>query len=144
MDEQKRLEKVVVFSLETAQKMMDEYQTVIPFGVRTFYDKEDIIMKCYQEKYPEDALPALIDHTVEELRELMVTEKLFATVIVTILEDGLDVAIGLQIETPLSAVLFVYPCEKEADKWVLQEPEQMDTLIAPHVFTTVNMTSALL
>ncbi|MBT4837572.1 MAG: hypothetical protein HON94_09535 [Methylococcales bacterium] len=134
MDDQKKLEKLTVFCIETAQKMLDEYQSIIPFGAHAYSDKNDIIMKCHQEKYSKDEWQNLIDHTADELRILVKNENIFATVIVTLLESESEKGVGLQIETAQSAALFVYPCKKEEDKWVIDEPEQLEMLIAANVF----------
>jgi len=45
---------------------------------------------------------------------------------VTELESGDEKAIGLQVETDLSSVLFVYPFRKKNKQWIIDNPIQTD------------------
>lgn len=134
-NEDKTLERMVVFSLEIAQNMLDEYETVIPFGVRAFADSDDIKMQCFQEKQPEADWDELVKKTVDELKKSVDKEDIFATAIVLSVESDDAKGVGLQIDTRQAPALFVYPYVKEDDKWVINEPTQVNMLIAPRVFT---------
>jgi len=135
INEQKTLERIVVFSIEVAQKMLDEYETVIPFGVRAFADSDDVMMKCYQEELPKANWDELIKTTVDELKKSVEEEEIFATAIVLSVESENSTGIGLQIDTRQAPALFVYPYHKKDDKWVIDEPTQAEMLIAPRVFS---------
>jgi len=67
---------------------------------------------------------------VAELKEFVLNEEISATVLVTELESEGEKAIGLQVETDLSQVLFVYPYRKKDDDWVIDEPIQTEQLLA--------------
>ena len=133
-NEEKTLEKLIIFSLEVAQNMLDEYELVIPFGVHALANSEDIKMRCFQEKQPTADWGELIQTTTNELKKTIAQEKIVATAIVLSVEADDQKGIGVQIETPQSPVLFVYPYHKEEDKWVIDEPTQAQMLIAPKVF----------
>ena len=62
-------------------------------------------------------------------------EDIFATAIVLSVESDDAKGVGLQIDTRQAPALFVYPYVKEDDKWVINEPTQVNMLIAPRVFT---------
>ena len=135
-DEQKILEKLVVFSIEVAQNMLDEYDIVIPFGVRAYADSDEIKMQCFQEKHPKSDWEELIKITTDALKKSVAEEDIFATAIVLSVDaDGSDdMGVGLQIDTPQSPAMFVYPYHKKDNKWVIDEPMQVNMLVAPRVF----------
>jgi len=133
-NEQKILERIVVFSMEIAQKMLEEYGTVIPFGVRAFADSDDVAMKCFQEEHPEASWDELIQITIDELKKLVEEENVFATAIVLSVESEDTIGIGLQIDTRQAPALFVYPYQQQDEGWVIEEPSQADMLVAPRVF----------
>lgn len=133
-EDQKKLESLVLFSIQVAQEMLDEYETVIPFGIRAFADSDEIKMQCFQEEHPKANWDELIKTTVDELKKSIVQEKIFATAVVLSVESEDAIGVGLQIDTRKGPALFVYPYHKEEDKWVIDEPTQAEMLIAPRVF----------
>ena len=133
-DEQKKLEQMVIFSIEVAQEMLNEYEAVIPFGVRAFADSDEIKMKCFHEEHPKANWGELIETTVNELKKSIAEEEIFATAVVLSVESEDAIGVGLQIDTRKGPALFVYPYRKEEDKWVIDEPAQAVMLIAPIVF----------
>jgi len=133
-NEQKSLEKVVALSIEVAHKMLDEYETVIPFCVRAFADSDDVMMQCFQEEQPEASWDELVQTTVDRLKQLAEEEELFATAVVLIVESGDGMGIGLQIDTRQAPALFVYPFHKQDEQWIIAEPMQAEILVAPRVF----------
>jgi len=133
-DEQKTLERLVTFSIEVAQNMLNEYETVIPFGVRAFADTDEVKMQCFQEQEPEADWDDLIQKTVSELKQQTADENIFAIAVVLSVESEDLQGIGLQIDTRKGPVLFVYPYQKKAEEWVIEEPIQAEMLIAPRVF----------
>lgn len=130
MNQQKQLEQLVLVCLDTARGMLDEYKLVIPFGIRAFSDSEDMKMNCPAHNHPDQDWNTQIDEVVNELRQFISHENVLATALVTELESDGESGIGLQIETPDSSVLFVYPFKKEADEWVIDEPVQTDQLLS--------------
>jgi hypothetical protein len=134
MENDKKMEQLLVSSIQAAQKMLDEYQMIIPFGVKAFLKNEDVKMQCFQEKFPKADWQELINLTATELKKAVKTEELFATTVITELESEGEKGVGIQIETIESAVLFVYPYEKKDDKWLIDEPIQLDVLTAPKIF----------
>lgn len=66
---------------------------------------------------------------VAELKGFVENENIFATALVTELESGGESGIGLQVETEMSSVLFVYPFKQEGEEWVIDEPVQTDQLL---------------
>lgn len=130
MDQQKQIENLVLTCIDTARAMLDEYQQVIPFGIRAFNDSEDMKMNCPGDKKPEADWNEQIEMVVAELKEFVLSEKIYATALVTELESEGEKAIGLQVETEMSQVLFVYPYRKEAEDWVIDEPIQTEQLLA--------------
>jgi len=132
--EQIALERVVLLSMEVAQKMLDEYGTVVPFGVRAHADSEDVLMKCFQEEYPEASWDDLLQTTVDELKKSVEEEDIFATAVVLSVESNDSMGIGLQIDTRKAPALFVYPYHKDGDIWEIDEPIQAEMLLAPRVF----------
>ena len=130
MDQQKQIEQLVLLCIDTAKEMLKEYQVIIPFGIRTFNNSEDMKMNCPGDKIPEEDYSRQIDNVVSELKEFVANEDIFATAYVTALESDDDSGIGLQIETEQSSVLFVYPYRKQDDDWVIDEPIQTDQLMA--------------
>lgn len=109
--------------------MLKEYQMIIPFGIRTFNNSEDMKMNCPADKTPEENYSKQIDNVVNELKEFVENEDIFATAYVSTLESDDDSGIGLQIETEQSSVLFVYPYREQDDDWVIDEPIQTDQLM---------------
>ncbi|MCK4711201.1 MAG: hypothetical protein KAU21_21500, partial [Gammaproteobacteria bacterium] len=71
-----------------------------------------------------------IEAVVAELKEHVANENISATVLVTELAAEGEKGIGMQIETVMSSVLFVYPYEKKDDEWFFDEPIQTDQLLA--------------
>ena len=129
MDQQKQIEQLVLLCIDTAKEMLKEYQVIIPFGIRTFNDSEDMKMNCPGDKIPESDYSKQIDNVVSELKEFVANENIFATAFVMHLESEGGAGVGLQIETEQTSVLFVYPYRKEDDDWVIDEPIQTDQLM---------------
>lgn len=129
MDKQKQIEQLVLLCIDTAREMLKEYKVIIPFGIRSFNDSEDMKMNCPGDKIPESDYSKQIDNVVSELKEFVVNENIFATAFVMHLESDDGSGIGLQIETEQSSVLFVYPYRKEDDDWVIDEPIQTAQLM---------------
>lgn len=130
MDQQKQLEQMVLACIDTAKAMLKEYQLVIPFGLRAFNDTEDMKMSCPAEKNPDAGWEEQIEMVVSELKEHVANENVSATILVTELAAEDETGIGLQIETMMSSVLFVYPYKKIDDEWVIDEPIQTEQLLA--------------
>ena len=130
MDQQKQLEKMVLACIDTAKAMLDGYQTVIPFGLRAFNDSDDMKMNCPAEQNTKADWDQQIAAVVSELKAFVENENISATVLVTDLQAGDESGVGLQIETPMSSVLFVYPYRNENDEWLIDEPVQTDQLLA--------------
>lgn len=130
MDQQKQIEKLVLTSLDTAKGMLEEYELVVPFGVRAYHDSEDMKMNCPADQHPEEQWAQQIDEVVNELKTFVNNENIFATALVTELASDGESAIGLQIETAESSVLFVYPFKNEQGEWVLDEPVKTDQLLS--------------
>jgi hypothetical protein len=130
MVQEKQLKQLVMTSLNTAQAMLDEYQLVIPFGVRAFKDSENQKMNCPAENYKKSDWQKQVTLVVNELKEFLSNENLSATALVTELESDELAGIGLQIETKESAVLFVYPFAKKDGKWVIEEPMRTTQLLS--------------
>lgn len=130
MDQQKQLEQLVLVCLDTAKAMLNEYKLVIPFGIRAFNDSEDMKMNCPADSHPNENWDIQIDEVVKELKVFVDTENIFATALVTELASEGETGIGLQVETPSTSVLFVYPFKKEKDEWVIDEPIQTDQLLS--------------
>lgn len=129
MDQQKQIEQLVLLCIDTAKEMLKEYNVIIPFGIRTFNSSEDMKMNCPGDKIPESDYSKQIDNVVRELKEFVANEDIFATAFVTHLDSDNETGIGLQIETNLSSVLFVYPYRKQDDDWVIDEPIQTNQLM---------------
>lgn len=129
MDQQKQIEQLVLLCIDTAKEMLKEYKVIIPFGIRTFNDSEDMKMNCPGDKIPEADVSEQVENVVSELKEFVANEDIFATAFVTELESDGESGIGLQIETEQSSVLFVYPYRKEDDDWVIDEPIQTGQLM---------------
>lgn len=128
MELEKQLEKMVLACIDTAKAMLGEYQTVIPFGLRAFNDSEDMKMNCPAEQNSTADWNEQITAVVTELKEFVATENIAATILVTDLQADDETGVGLQIETEMSSVLFVYPYHKENDEWVIDEPVQTEQL----------------
>ena len=129
MDKQKQIEQLVLLCIDTAREMLKEYKVIIPFGIRSFNDSEDMKMNCPGDKIPESDFSKQIEDVVSELKEFVANENIFATAFVMHLESDSGSGIGLQIETEQSSVLFVYPYRKEDDDWVIDEPIQTTQLM---------------
>ncbi|MCK4742240.1 MAG: hypothetical protein KAT25_00315 [Sulfuriflexus sp.] len=129
MDNQKQIEQLVLLCIDTAKEMLKEYKVIIPFGIRSFNDSEDMKMNCPGDKIPDMDYSEQIDNVVSELKEFVVNENIFATAFVMNLESDDGSGIGLQIETEQSSVLFVYPYREEKDDWVIDEPIQTGQLM---------------
>lgn len=134
---QQKLENMILTCIDTARAMLDEYNTVIPFGIRTFTDSDDMKMNCPAEKKPEAGWQEQIEAVVDELREFTREEDVESVILVSALASGEDNGIGLQVENSESAVLFVYPYRRENDQWIIDEPEQSDQLLVP-VYGSLN------
>ena len=134
-EDQKKLERMVVFSIEVAQEMLNEYETVIPFGIHAFADSDEIKMKCFQEEHPKANWNELIKTTVDALKKSVEEDEIFATAVVLSVESEDTMGVGLQIDTRKGPALFVYPYHKDDDKWIIDEPSQAEMLIAPRVFS---------
>ncbi len=130
MDKQKQIEKLVLLCIDTAHEMLKEYKVIIPFGIRSFNDSEDMKMNCPGDKNPESDYSKQIDDVVSELKEFVANESVFATAFVMHLDSDDGSGIGLQIETEQSSVLFVYPYKQEGEEWVIDEPIQTNQLMA--------------
>ena len=129
MDQQKQIEQLVLLCIDTAKEMLKEYKVIIPFGIRTFNDSEDMKMNCPGDKIPEADVSKQVDNVVSELKEFVANEDVYAIAFVTELESDGESGIGLQIETEQSSVLFVYPYSKQDDDWVIDEPIQTGQLL---------------
>lgn len=130
MEQQKQIEQLVLTCIDTAKEMLKEYEVIIPFGIRCFTDSEDMKMNCPADQSPEGDTAEHIDKVVNELKNFVAAENVYATVVVTELESEGESAVGLQIETLDTAVLFVYPYSQKDDDWVIEEPIQTDQLLA--------------
>jgi len=129
VDNSKKIEQMVLTSIDTAKAMLDEYETVIPFGIRCYADSEDMKMNCPGDDKPDADWNEQIDMVINELKAFVSDEAIFATALVTELQSDESTGLGLQIETELSSVLFVYPYKKIGDDWVIDEPIQTDQLL---------------
>ena len=129
MNEEKLIERLVTVSLDTARAMLDEYKLVIPFGIRVFRDNDNVKKNCPADKNPEADWNEQIETVVTELRDYVKNENIFATALVTSLEAESEMGIGLQVETELSSVLFIYPYSKKEGEWVIDEPVQTEQLL---------------
>lgn len=137
MDQQKQIEQMVLTCIDTAKAMLNEYGLVMPFGIRSFNDSDDMKMNCPGDEHPDADWNAQIDLVVSELKSFLEKENISATALVTELQSDDESGIGLQIETELSSVLFVYPYRKDEsnkdesnkDQWIIDEPVQTDQLL---------------
>lgn len=131
MSDEKAIERLAMTALDTARAMLDEYGLVIPFGIRVFHDSEDVKMNCPADQHREADWQEQIDMVAEELRGFIASEQVLATALVTSLQAGEEMGIGLQVETGLSAALFIYPYAQEDGKWnIEQEPVQNEPMLA--------------
>jgi len=126
MNQEKIIEKLVVVCLDTAQAMLEQYEMVIPFGIHAMNDGEDLKMHCPGDKKPEENFNEQIEMVVNELKACVKHDSCYVIAIVTELEAGAEKAIGLQVETDLSSVLFVYPFRKKNKQWIIDNPIQTD------------------
>jgi len=129
MDQEKVIESLVLTCVDTAKAMLDEYGVVVPFGIRAFNDSDDLKMNCPADQQRDDDWTEQINNVVSELKGFVAEESIFATALVTELASDGETGIGLQIETELSSVLFVYPFKKQDDEWKIDEPIQTDQLL---------------
>jgi len=126
MNQEKIIEKMVMVCLDTAQAMLEKHEMVVPFGLRAIHDGEDLKMNCPGDKKPEENFNKQIEMVVDELKAYVKHESCYVIAIVTELESGDEKAIGLQVETDLSSVLFVYPFRKKNKQWIIDNPIQTD------------------
>ncbi|VAX12032.1 hypothetical protein MNBD_GAMMA24-792 [hydrothermal vent metagenome] len=129
MNTEKLIEQLVLVSLDTAKGMLDEYQLVIPFGIRVFSDSDDVKMNCPADQHREADWNEQIDLVVAELRDYVKAENVYATALVTSLEAESEMGIGLQVETEASSALFIYPYSQKEGEWVIAEPIQTEQLL---------------
>ncbi len=129
MDQQKQIEQLVLLCIDTAKEMLKEYQVIVPFGIRTFNDSEDMKMNCPGDKISGTDVSEQIENVVSELKQFVADEDIFATAFAAELESEGESGIGLQIETEQSSVLFVYPYRKLDNDWVIDEPIQTEQLL---------------
>jgi len=129
VDNNKKIEQMVLTCIDTAKAMLDEYDIVIPFGIRCYADSEDMKMNCPGDNEPDADWNTQIDRVINELKAFVNDEAIFATALVTELQSDESTGLGLQIETEQSSVLFVYPFKKIDDDWVIDEPVQTDQLL---------------
>jgi hypothetical protein len=133
VDQKKQIEQMVLTCIDTAKAMLNEYELIMPFGIRSFNDSEDMKMNCPVDANPDANWNEQIELVVSELKDFVASENINATVLVTELESEGEKGIGLQIETELSSVLFVYPYRKDIDnndQWIVEEPIQTDQLLS--------------
>lgn len=130
MEDDKKIEQMVLTCIDTAKAMLDEYELVVPFGIRAYEDSDDLKMNCPSDKNSQADWSEQIGMVVSELKAFVSEEHIFATTLVTELESDGEKGLGLQIESALSSVLFVYPFRKVNDEWVVDEPVQTDQLLA--------------
>ncbi|HED32799.1 MAG TPA: hypothetical protein ENJ08_01090 [Gammaproteobacteria bacterium] len=128
--QQDKIEKMVLSCIDTAKAMLNEYGRVIPFGIRSFNDSDDLKMNCPADKNPNANWSEQIERVVSELQGFVQSDDIYATALVTELASDGDSGIGLQIETELSSVLFVYPFSKREDEWHIDEPVKTDQLLS--------------
>ncbi|MDQ6958558.1 MAG: hypothetical protein Q9M24_05520 [Mariprofundaceae bacterium] len=129
MNQEKTIEKMVVACLDTAQAMLEKDEMVIPFGVRAINDGEDLKMNCPGDKKPKANFNEQIEMVVGELKTFVKNDFSYVIAIVTELESGDEKAIGLQVETDISSVLFVYPFRKKNEQWIIDNPVQTNQLL---------------
>jgi len=129
MNQEKIIEKMVVACLDTAQAMLEKDEMVIPFGVRAINDGEDLKMNCPGDKKPKANFNEQIEMVVDELKTFVKNDFSYVIAIVTELESGDERAVGLQVETDISSVLFVYPFRKKNEQWIIDNPIQTNQLL---------------
>jgi len=129
MNQEETIEKLVMVCLDTAQAMLEKYEMVIPFGIRAINDGEDLKMHCPGDKKPEASFNEQIETIVDELKAFVEDKSCYIIAIVTELESGDEKAVGLQVETDLSSVLFIYPFRKKNKQWIIDNPIQTDQLL---------------
>ena len=127
--EEQLIGKLIVAGLDAAERMLNEYGIVAPFGIRVFKDSDDIKMNCPQDQEALSDWEKMIDLVCSELKEFIGSEKIYATALVMSLENDDQKGIGMQIGTDESSVLFVYPYQKDGEKWKIEEPMQAEGLI---------------
>lgn len=127
---EQQLEQLVLSCLDTAKAMLKEYGLVVPFGMRVFKDSDDQKMNCPADENKDADWLQQIEMVVAELKQFLNTENISATVLVTGLESGDQKGIGLQIETELSSVMFVYPYTDKENTIEIEEPIQSDQLFS--------------
>ncbi len=124
-----KIEKIVLSCIDTAKAMLNEYERVIPFGIRSFNDSDDLKMNCPADKNPDANWSEQIELVVSELQGFVRSDDIYATALVTELASDGDTGIGLQIETEVSSVLFVYPFSKQGEEWHIDETVKTDQLL---------------
>ena len=130
MDNDKKLENMVLTCIDTAKAMLSEYELIIPFGIRSFTETEDLKMNCPGDENTNSDWEEQILMVVTELKQFVSTENIFSTALVTELESEGQSAIGIQIENEMSSVLFVYPFKLQDSDWVVSEPIETDQLLS--------------
>ena len=130
MDNDQKLENMVLTCIDTAKAMLSEYELIIPFGIRSFTTNEDFKMNCPSDKHTNADWEEQIQMVVTELKQFVSTESIFSTALVTELESDGQSAIGIQIENELSSVLFVYPFKLQDKDWVVSEPIETEQLLS--------------
>jgi len=99
MNNEKKIEQLVLTCIDTAKAMLNEYQLVMPFGVRAYKDNNDMKMNCADDSNLQADWNEQINRVVTELKEYVKNENIFATVLVTDLQSDDLTSIGLQIES---------------------------------------------
>jgi hypothetical protein len=86
-------------------------------------------MNCPGDKKPKANFNEQIEIIVDELKTFVKNDFSYVIAIVTELESDDEKAIGLQVETDLSSVLFVYPFREKDGQWIIDNPIQTDQLL---------------
>ncbi len=123
------IERLVTVSLDTARAMLEQYEIIIPFGIRASSESDDLKMNCPGDKDPSADWDRQIDWVVDELKDALKNEAVAATALVSTLVSGDETAVGLQVETAIGGALFIYPYQRDGDEWRMEEPIQSDHLL---------------
>ena len=134
-NEKELLAKLIFLSKKLSLLLLDQQDQVLPFAIRldpsgkkpkTFYPADDS---------PDATWAQLLDAAADWLRQSVNSVSVAAVAVVTLLEsDDQRTGVGVQIETKRSGLLLVYPAEKSADGWTLQDPEDIDTPLVDPVW----------
>lgn len=133
-NQNKQLEALILACIDTSKAMLDEYKTVIPFGIRGYENSDDMKMNCPAGNDLKADWNDQIDQVVSELKSHIQNENVSVTALVTELKSDEESAIGLQVETALSCALFVYPYSRVDNEWKIEAPTQTDQLL-PRAFS---------